>query len=155
MAAPGPWVVYNDLKLNMAKGLVALHSDALKVALFTAASIAISPTVSPATYTAFAADAHEVASGTGYPTGGVACGAQTLSGGGALGTIGLSIPNLSFPAASGIGYTARVAVLYDSTSAAKNAIAYCILDSTPADVVVTTPQVLTIQIGNVFNETGN
>ena len=153
--AAGTWVVYNDFKLNMAKGLVNLSTDAFKIALFTSASIAVAATVTPATYTSFATDAHEVANANGYVTGGVACGSPTLTGGGGIGTITFALPNLSFAAASGGGYTARIAVLYDSTSASKVAIAYMLLDATPADLAVVAPQILTIQIGNVFTETGN
>jgi hypothetical protein len=152
MAAAGPWVVYNDAKLNGWKGLFNLPSDSFKVALFTSASVAISATVTPATYSSFAADAHEVANGNGYTTGGVSAVSPTLTGGGATGTITFDTADVSWTA-SGAGFTARAAVIYDTTTG--YAIAYCLLDSTPADVTVASGNTLTIQIANVFQETGN
>ena len=152
--ASGPNVVYNDAKLAAWKKLVDLSSDSLAIALFTSASIAINDQVTPATYTALAADGHEVASGNGYTTGGVAVPSVTLAGGGSVGTIALGVGNVAW-SVTGAGFTARVAVLYDTTSPTKVAIAYMLLDATPADVTALAGQSLTVSMGNVFNETGN
>lgn len=152
MAAAGPWVVYNDAKLNSWKANFALQSDSFKVALFTSASVAIAATVTPATYASFASDGHEVSNGNGYTTGGAAAGSPTLTGGGATGTITFDTADVSWTG-TGAGFTARAAVLYDTTTGF--AIAYCLLDSAPADVTVSAGNTLAIQIANVFTETGN
>lgn len=152
MAAAGPWTVYNDAKLNSWKALFNLPSDSFKVALFTSASVAINDQVTPATYASFASDAHEVANGNGYTTGGVAVTGASLTGGGATGTITFSTGNATWTA-SGAGFTARAAVIYDTTTG--YAIAYCLLDSTPADVTVSAGNTLAIQISSIFTETGN
>jgi len=52
----------------------------------------------------------------------------------------------SIKMAAGGSMVARFAVLYDDTAANKDLIAYCLLDSAPADVTVTTGNSLTIQI---------
>ena len=148
MAAPSNWTPYNDCKLNVCKKLIDMSADTFYVALFTSASAAISTTVTPATYTAFAADGHEVTNANGYTTGGVSVGAGSLTGGGLTATITFDTSDAAFTATSS-GITARAAVLYDYTAASKYAVAYCILDSTPADVVVSAGNTLTINIANV------
>jgi hypothetical protein len=52
--------------------------------------------------------------------------------------------------ASGGSIVARFAVIYEVTG---NVVCYCLLDSTPADVTVTTGNTLTVQIaaGGVFD----
>lgn len=151
--ASGANVIYNDAKANAWQALFNLASDTLAIALFTSASIAINDHATPATYTAFAADGHEVASGNGYTTGGATVPSVSLTGGGAADTA-LTIGNVAW-SVTGAGFTARVAVLYDATSASKAAIAYMLLDATPADVTAVAGQTLTVSMGNVFNETGN
>ncbi len=151
MAAAGPWVLYNDFKLNAFKKLMDLSADSFLVALFTSTSSAISATVTPATYTAFATDAHEVSNANGYTTAGVSVGTGSLTGGGATATITFDVADATWTA-SGSGIVARAAVLYDNTASGKNAVAYMLLDSAPADVTVASGNTLTINIANVFTD---
>jgi hypothetical protein len=148
MAAAGPWVLYNDFKLNAFKKLMDLSADSFKLALVTSASTAISATLTPATYAGFN---NEVSNANGYTTGGAAAGSPTLTGGGATATITFDLADVPWTA-SASGITARAAVLYDDTATSKNLIAYCLLDSTPADVVVAAGNTLTVQITNVFTD---
>lgn len=149
MAAPGPWTLYNTFKTALGNGGINFGSDTCKIALFTSASIAINSAVSPATYTAFATDGHEVGNGNGYTTAGVSV-AVTWTGGS---TLTLGAANASWNA-TGSGFTARAAVLYDDTNGSKQAIAYCLLDSTPADVTVAAGNTLTINdSANIFTLT--
>ncbi|SRR5260370_19750533 len=150
--AAGQWTIYNDFLLNEGKKLIDLANDVFKCALFTAASIAINKAVVGANYTAFAADAHEVGSGTGYTTGGAAV-TPSWVGGGAVSISTFSASNPVWTA-SGAGFTARAAVIYSSTSAGKLAVAYALLDATPADVVVTAGNSLTVQVNQIFTKVG-
>ena len=149
MAAPGPWVLYNDFKLNAFKKLMDLSADAFLVALVTSSSNAISATLTPATY---ATVTNELTTANGYTAGGASAGSPTLTGGGSTATITWDTADVSWTA-SGAGFTARAAVIYDNTAASKNLIAYCLLDSTPADVTVAAGNTLTLQIANVFSDT--
>jgi hypothetical protein len=149
MAGPSAWLIYNQFKTNIGKKLLDLSVDTFKVALFTSPSSAINVAVSPATYTAFAADGNEVANGNGYTTTGVSVGVGTWTG---TSTLTFDSADATWTA-SGAGFTARAAVLYDSTSAGKEAVCYCLLDSTPANVTVSSPNTLTLQIANILTLT--
>ncbi len=151
MAAPGNWTIYNDYLLAEGQGQVNLTSDTLMLALFTSASSAINAAVPGATYTAFAANGHEVANGNGYATGGVAVPSVSWIGGGANPSV-LSGGTVSW-IASGAGFTARAAVLYDASAGNKPAIAYFLLDSTPADVTISAGNPLVVNAGTVLTKT--
>lgn len=137
MGAPGAWTIYNTFKTQLGDAGVNFGSDTFKIALFTSSSIAINAAVSPATYSAFASDGHEVANANGYTTGGVTV-AVTWTG---SSTLTLGSANASWTATGG-SITARAAVLYDSTTG--QAVAYFLLDATPADVTVASGNTLTI-----------
>lgn len=145
--AAGPWTLYDQFLLSLGKKVIDLNADSFKVALFTSASIAINNAVSPATYTAFAADTFEVANASGYTTGGVSVGAGTYTNAAGVQTFGVT--DATWTAAGGT-ITARAAVLYDSTDASKRAVAYCLLDAAPADIVVPDTHDLVIVIGDLF-----
>lgn len=147
MAGPGPWVLYDQFKLALGKKLLDLNADSFKVALFTSSSSAINAAVATATYTAFATDGNEVSNANGYTTGGVSVGVGTFTNSG--GTEHFDVGDASWTG-SAAGIVARAAVLYDNTDASKRAIAYCLLDSTPANVTVPASQVMTIVITDVF-----
>lgn len=148
MAAPGPWTLYNDFKLNAFKKLMDLSADTIKVALVTSASNAIVATLTPATY---ATVTNELSTANGYTAGGATAASPGLTGGGATSTITFDTADVSWTA-SGAGFTARAAVMYDDTATSKNLIAFCTLDSTPADVTVAAGNTLTINIANVFTD---
>lgn len=147
MAAPGPWVIYNDFKLNIGKKLIDLINDTFKVALVTSLSNAIDATLTPATYTTLN---HEVASGNGYTTAGASAATPAWTGGGATASSTFDTADVTWTA-SGAGITARAAVLYDVTSG--HLVAYMLLDSAPADVVIQPAVTEVIQIANVFTLT--
>jgi hypothetical protein len=151
MAAPGPWVLYNQFKKQLGLAQFTLNADTFYVALFTSASSAINAAVSVATYAAFASDGHEVGNGNGYTTGGVAVATPTWTG---TSTLTFDVGNPSWTASSS-GFTARAAVLYDSTTVGGTnyAIAYMLLDSTPADVTTAAGNTLTINVSNIFSYT--
>jgi hypothetical protein len=94
-----------------------------------------------ASSTTWAGVTNEVASGNGYTTGGVAV---TLS---QTGTTSVNVYFSSNPSwtASGGSITARWAVLYKTAS---DVLAYSLLDSAPADVVVASGNTLTIKSDN-------
>jgi hypothetical protein len=148
MAAAGPWVIYNDFKFNAFKKLMDCSADTFFVALVTSASNAMSATLTPATYATLT---NELATANGYTLGGVSVGAGSLTGGGATATVTFDTADATWTA-SGAGFTARAAVLFDNTDASKHLVAYCLLDSTPADVVTAAGNTLTLQITNVFTD---
>lgn len=149
MAAPSQFFIYADWLVTLGQKKVDLANDTFKCALFASTSSAINAAVVGATYTAFAANGHEVANGNGYTTGGAACATPTWVGGGATPTGTFDTANPSWTA-SGAGFSARAAVIYDDTATGKPAVAYCLLDSTPADVNVAAGNTLEIDIANVF-----
>lgn len=148
MAAPGPWTLFNDFKLNQNKKLMDLSADTFKMILVASTSNALAATLTPATY---ATVTNELSTANGYTSGGAAAGSPTLTGGGATATITWDTADVSWTA-SGAGITARAAVIYDDTAASKNLICFALLDSTPADVTVAAGNTLTVQVTNVFTE---
>lgn len=145
MAAPGPWVIYNDFIAQTYKKVMNLNaSDTIKVALVTSASNAINQALVGATYGALT---HEVANGNGYTTGGATASTPTITGGGATSPIVFDTANVSWTG-SGAGFVARAAVIYDSTTG--DLIAYALLDSTPADVTFAAGFTATLNIAGVF-----
>jgi hypothetical protein len=148
MAAAGPWVIYNDFKANAFKKLMDLTADSFKVALVLSTSNAMNAALVSANY---ATITNELTTANGYTAGGAAAASPTLTGGGAVATVTFDTADVSWTA-SGAGFTARAAVLYDDTSTNKNLIAYCLLDSAPADVTVAAGNTLTLQITNVFTD---
>ncbi len=145
--AAGNWVILNNFKLNILKKTMDLSLDTFKVVLLTSSSN-IAATLNPAGYSNLTG---EVANGVGYTTGGATAGSPTLAGGGATSTITWDTADVSWTASGGT-ITARFAAIYDNTASNKDVIAYCLLDSTPADITVPDGVTLTIQIANVFSE---
>lgn len=136
--AAGNWVVYDQTKLKLGNKVLNLGTDTFKMGLFTSASNVGAGSLATATY---AAATNELATANGYTAAGA-----TLTGvswTNAAGTETFTCANPSWTASGG-SITARFAVIYDSTSG--DLICYCLLDSTPADVTVTTGNTLTIQI---------
>lgn len=143
--AAGNWVIYNDFIAQSYKKVMNLNAaDTIKVALVTSSSNAINKALVGATYGALT---NEVANGNGYTTAGATAGSPVIAGGGATATITFDTANVSWTG-SGAGFTARAAVIYDSTTG--DLIAYCLLDSTPADVTFAAGVTGTLSIANVF-----
>ena len=129
--AAGSWTFTNGARTKLIDGTFDIDSDSWKVALVTSSSNI------GASSTTWAAVTNEVSNGNGYTTGGIAV---TLS---LSGTTSVTASFASNPVwtASGGSITARWAVLYEVSG---SVLCYCLLDSTPADVTVTSGNTLTI-----------
>jgi hypothetical protein len=144
--AAGPWVIYDEFKDSLGEKKINLATDTIKVGLFLSTSNAGSASLATAQYATLT---NQHANANGYTTGGVTC-ASTYTQTGGTATFDLADAAWT---ASGGSIVARFAVIYSDTATNKDLIAYCLLDSTPADVTVTTGNSLTIQIANVFTLT--
>lgn len=146
MAAPGPWILYNDFIAQTYKKVMNLNAaDTIKIALVLSTSNAINKALVGAIYSSLT---NEVANGNGYTTGGATAASPVIAGGGATATITFDTANVTFTA-SGAGITGRAAVAYDSTTG--DMIGYFLLDSTPADVTIAAGNALQISIANIFS----
>lgn len=129
--AAGTWTLPNGARTKLLDGTFDLDTDSWKVALF------LSTSNIGATSTTYAGVTNEHANANGYTTGGIAV---TLS---LAGTTSVTVSFTSNPVwtATGGSIVARFAVLYEVGG---NVLAYCLLDSTPADVTATSGNTLTI-----------
>lgn len=146
--AAGPWVITNAYKMRAHNG-GALDFDATNalrcILLSSASNITTADCYTGGSGTVVTG---ELATANGYTAGGVTLqGALTGSS-----TITADTPDAVWTAAGG-SITARYAALVDNLSASKTIIAYSLLDTTPADVTVTTGNTLTLGIANVFTVT--
>lgn len=130
--AAGNWTFTNATRTNLSTGTY-LDADSYKIGLF------LSTSNIGAASTTYAALTGEVASGNGYTTGG---NAVTLSRTGTT-TVTFDTTDPTAWTASGAGFSSRFAILYE---VAGNVVAYCLLDSTPADVTITAGNTLTLTI---------
>lgn len=128
----GAWTFTNTTRTKLLNGQFDLDSDSVKCALVTSAS-----NIS-ATSTTWAGVTSEVAAGNGYTAGGVTVSPLALAG-----TTSVTVKFGSNPTwtASGGSITARFAVVYEVSG---DVICYCLLDSTPANVTITSGNSLTI-----------
>ena len=131
--AAGAWTLTNNTRTYLLDGTFDLNSDSLKIALFQSTSNI------GASSTTYAGVTNEVANGNGYTTGGNSV-TGSLSG---TTTVTFDVSDPTAWTASGGSITARFAVLYEVGG---NVLAYCLLDSTPADVTVTAGNTLTVSI---------
>lgn len=130
--AAGNWTFTNATRTNLSTGTY-LDADSYKIALF------LSTSNIGASSTTYAGLTNEHANANGYTTGG---NAVTLSRSGTT-TVTFDTTDPAVWTASGGSIIARYAVLYEVGG---NVLAYCLLDSTPADVTVTSGNTLTITI---------
>jgi hypothetical protein len=131
--AAGAWTFTNNSRTYMLDGTFDLNSDTFKIALFQSTSNI------GASSTTYAGVTNEVANANGYTTGGNAV-TGSLSG---TTTVTFDTTDPTTWTASGGSITARFAVLYEVSG---NVLAYCLLDSAPADVTATTGNTLTLTI---------
>mgnify|MGYP001594518690 FL=1 len=129
--AAGAWVFTNTGRTSLLNGTFDIDSDSYKMALF------LSTSNLGATSTTYAGVTNEHANANGYTTGGIAV-ALTLAG---TTTVTVDITTDPVWTASGGSIVARFAAIYE---VAGNVLCYCLLDSTPADVTVTTGNTLTV-----------
>ncbi len=147
-AAAGAWTITNAFKTRILNGGgLDLDTDTIKVALVASTSNIVSGPADCYTGGTGTAVTGELSTANGYTAGG-----QTVTTPALSGTSTVSYTNSAIPpwTASGGSIVARWAVMYDSTAASKTIIAYALLDSTPADVTVTTGNTLTISSATVF-----
>lgn len=129
--AAGAWQFTNGGRTKLLDGTFDIDSDSYKVALFLSASNI------GAGSTTYAGLTSEHANANGYTTGGIAA-VLTLSG---TTTVTVTTASPLVWTAAGGSIVARFAVLYEVSG---NVLAYCLLDSTPADVTATDGNTLTI-----------
>ena len=141
MAAATAWRVYREFKDALGEKLVNLETDTIKCALFLDISNAGNVALATAQYATLTSQ-HANQSGSGYLTGGATVATTWTQ---TTGTATLGCANASWVATGG-SIVARFAVLYSDTATNKDLIAYCILDSTPADVTCTVGNTLTVEI---------
>ena len=129
--AAGNWTVTNTTRTKILNGQFDFDSDTFRCALF------LSTSNIGASSTTYAGVTNEHANANGYTTGGVAV-SFNLSG-----STSVTVSFASNPVwtASGGSITARFAAIYELGG---DVVAYCLLDSTPADVVATAGNTLTI-----------
>lgn len=131
--AAGSWTFTNAGRTSLLNGDFDLNSDTMKIALFLSTSNIGSGS------TTYAGLTNEHSNANGYTTGGNSV-TGSLSG---TTTVTFDVSDPTAWTASGGSITARFAVLYEVSG---NVIAYCLLDSTPADVTATTGNTLTVTI---------
>lgn len=130
--AAGQWTFTNAGRTSLLNGDFDLDTDTFKMALF------LSTSDLGAGSTTYAGVSNQHANANGYTTGGNAI---TLS---LSGTTTVTVDGTDVQwTASGGSITARFACIYEVGG---NVLCYCLLDSTPADVTVTTGNTLTVQI---------
>lgn len=130
--AAGAWTFTNGGRTSLLDGTFDLDTDTFKMALFLDTSDL------GAASTTYAGVSNQHAQANGYLTGGVAV---TLS---LTGTTTVTVDSTDATwTANGGSIVARFAAIYEVGG---NILCYCLLDSTPADVTVTTGNVLTVQI---------
>lgn len=129
--AAGQWQFTNAGRQKFFNGTFDIDTDTFKMALF------LSTSNIGAGSTTFAALTNEHAAANGYSAGGISI-TLTLAGTTTV-TIDISVDPVW--TASGGSIVARFAVIYEVSG---DVLAYCLLDSTPADVTTTTGNQLTV-----------
>ena len=130
--AAGAWTFTNATRTSLLNGTFDMDTDTFKIALF------LSTSNIGAGSTTYAGLTNEHANANGYTTGGASA-TVSLSG---TTTVTVDSTDVSWTASGG-SIVARFAVLYEVSG---NVVAYCLLDSTPADVTITTGNTLQIVI---------
>lgn len=131
-AAAGAWTFTNGSRTRMLNGTFDFDTDTFKIALF------LSTSNIGAASTTFVGVTNEHGAANGYSAGGAA---TTISLSGTT-TVTVDTSDVNWTASGG-SIVARFAVLYEVGG---DVVCYCLLDSAPADVTVTTGNTLTIQI---------
>lgn len=134
--AAGTWTFTNGGRTKLIDGTFIIATDTWKCALF------LSTSNIGAASTTYAGLTNEHANANGYTTGGIAV-TFTLAG---TTSVTASFATNPVWTASGGSIVARFAVIYEVGG---NVLAYCLLDSSPADVTVTTGNTLTIDADGV------
>lgn len=135
----GPWTFTNAGRLSLLNGTFDIDSDTWRMALFQSTT-----NLGPAS-TTYAGVSDEVANINGYTTGGQPI-TLTLAGTTTV-TVDISVDPVW--TASGGSIAARFAAIYELGG---SILCYCILDNTPADVIATDGNTLTVaaNVSGVF-----
>lgn len=136
MAAASAWTITNAFKERLGNAEINLDTDTFKVVLLSSSSN-IAATSDDAT-----AVTNELSTANGYTSGGVTVTPGWTRSSGTC-TFDISDPSWT---ASGGSIVARFAAIYDTTPTPDRVIAFCTLDSAPADVTTASGNTLTIQI---------
>lgn len=146
--AAGAWTITNAYKTRILNGggLDFDATNALRCILLSSSSNIASGPADCYTGGTGTAVTGELSTANGYTAGGYTL-QGSLSG---TSTVTSDTGDATWTASGG-SIVARYAAIYDNTAASKTIIAYCLLDSTPGDVTVTTGNVLTIGIANLFS----
>ncbi len=132
--AAGTWTFTNATKKALLDGTFDLDTDSFKMALHTSSA-------SPSSTSDVWADlGNEVSAANGYTAGGIAANLTVTQ---SSGTVTVDIQTDPVWTASGGTITARYAVIYETGTGGK-ILCYSLLDTTPADVSVTSGNTLTI-----------
>ena len=132
------WAVPAGNKVKFLDGTHDLNTHTFKIALFTSIY-----TTSTTTYST----TNELATANGYTQGGITLANVSLGESG--GTVTFDADDVVWTASGG-DITARYAVIYNDTDASKTIVGWSLLDDTPADVVASDSNTLTIE----FNASG-
>lgn len=130
--AAGPWTLTNSALTKLQNGTFAVGVDTFKMALF------LSTSNLGAASTTYAGVTNEHANANGYTTGGVAV---TLSLSGTT-TTNADSTDATWTASGG-SIVARFAALYEVGG---DVLAFCLLDSTPADKTVPSGEIFEVRI---------
>lgn len=153
--AAGKWKVYDKAKVHLADGTFDMDNAGLglTMALFLSTSNCNTLGVGTGVYGDLT---NEHANANGYTTGGVALTGETWTN--STSTTTFDCDDVTWTASGG-SIVARFAVIYCNATVntfVKPLLCVCLLDTTPADVTVTTGNTLTISINvsGVFTLTG-
>lgn len=138
--AAGNWQIYNEFKESMADGTLDLDGHTFYMALFLSTSNCGDVALATAQYATLT---NEHSNANGYTTGGTTVGTGQWTR--ASGTVTFDVNDATWTASGG-SIVARFAVIYSNTAGNKDLVCYCLLDSTPADVTVTTGNQLKVEI---------
>jgi hypothetical protein len=132
--AASAWIVPAGNLVKLVDGTHDLNTHVFKMALFNS-----SFSVATTTYST----TNELSTANGYTQGGATLANITL--GESSNVVTFDADNVVWTASGG-SIAARYAVIYNNTDGAKTILAYCLLDTTPADVTATTGNTLTVTI---------
>jgi len=133
--AAGNWTFPNAARTSLLDGSFDLDTDTFKIALFTSSWDGPGATTYGTT--------NEVATNYGYTQGGITINQLVLSG-----TTTVKVDNsvsIVWTASGGGSIVARYAAIYANGG---KFLCYCLLDSSPADLTVTTGNTLTITMAD-------
>jgi hypothetical protein len=138
--AASAWKFYDIARLRLADGSYDLDSHTFKIALFGAGSNCGDTSIANQNFSDLM---NEVAAGNGYASGGLLLSASWARSGATV-TFDCA-PDPSWTA-SGSGFAARYAVIYDDSHAQDGLLCCALLDTAPADITVNAGSTLTIEM---------